>query len=155
MKSTYSSKYTDRKVTAAQKMAEIMCENLARKEHSALPFKFWNTPKWEKHYKIQLFAANGLLKLYSAEAIFRGLRDKRASNIYSLNAPFVIDELFQNEQKRIDREAVELANNPAPEEKVVTTEKPRQTFISKKSILSKLKGLDDGEGQEADKREGT
>lgn len=148
MKSTYTSKYTDRKVTAAQIMAEIMCENLARKEHVALPFKFWNTPKWEKHYKTQLFAANGLLKLYSAEAILCGLRDKRASNIYSLNAPFVLDELFTNEQKRIDREAIMLANTPAPEEKVVTLEKPRQTFIRKQSILSKLKGLDDGEEPE-------
>lgn len=155
MKSTYSSKYTDRKVTAAQRIAEIMCENLARKEHTALPFKFWNTPKWEKHYKVQLLAANSLLKLYCAEAIFCGLRDKRASNIYSLHAPFLLDELFTGEQKRIDREAVEIKNAPTPEVKVVTTEKPRQTFIGKKSILSKLKGLDDGEGQETSKREGT
>lgn len=143
MKQSYNSKYTDRKVTAAQKMAEIMCENLARKEHLALPLKFWNTPKWEKHFKLQLMNANSLLKLYSAEVIFRSLRDYKASNIYSLNAPF-LDDILKREKVKLEKEIKEIESMPVPEVKVVVNEQPRKVFV-KKSILSTLEELEDGE----------
>lgn len=142
MKQVYESKYTDRKITAAQKMAEIMCENLARKEHVALPPKFWNTSKWEKHFKSQVLSANSLMKLYSVEAIFRALRDKRAERTYSLNAPF-LDDVLKGKQIEVEREAAALANAPVTPECKPTNEKPRPTFVQKKSVL---RGLDDGEG---------
>jgi hypothetical protein len=139
MKQVYTSRYTDRKITAAQRIAEIVCEKLADKEKKVLTDKFWNKPEWEKVYKQQLYLANSLLKLYSAEAIIAALRDKRAYDVYSLGADFVLDKIFQEEQAKIDNRE---ANMIAPPEQELVKELPRQP-VKKKSIYSKLMRLDD------------
>jgi hypothetical protein len=142
MKAVYTSKYTDRKLTAAQKIAEVICEKQATKRAEQLIYRFWNSPKWEKEFKTQLFFANSLLKLYSLQAILAGLKDKRAYGVYSLGAAFILDEIFKEEQAKLDKAEAEFKDAPAPEEKQVVMEKPRPKFQQKgKNLLSKLEGL--------------
>jgi len=141
-KAVYTSKYTDRKLTAAQKIAEVICEKQALKKAEPLFFRFWNSPKWEKEFKTQLFFANSLLKLYSPQAILTGLKDKRAYSVHSLGASFILDEIFKEEQEKLDKAEEAFKKAPPPEEKKVVVEKPRPKFNQKeKNLFSKLEGL--------------
>ena len=125
-------------VTAAQYIAELMCERQARRKKLDLPQKFWQIDHWKKPYKIQLIAAQGLLKIYDAKAILNALKAKDGSNIYSLHAPH-IDDIIKREQASLDRKP------DAPEKEVIrksTTERPRDHVV-KKTALGKLRDLDD------------
>jgi hypothetical protein len=99
-----------------------------------LPQKFWNLPKWSKTFKLQVFAVNSLLKLYSKEAIIAAFN--RLKNAYSLNCP-ILDTILKEEQRKIDIKA-EL-----PKEEIIvpvtTNSAPQKPFSPKGN---KLKGLD-------------
>lgn len=122
-------------ITAAQYIAEIMCERLARKDKEDLPVKFWNTPKWQRTFKQQILAAHSILKLHKADAIIAAL--KKTPTVLSLRAEWLQPIIQECQQKlkivitTIDK--LEVAS---------TTEKPRETFVTKKSTLSKLRDLD-------------
>ena len=100
-------------VTAEQYIAELMCERQARRKKLDLPQKFWQIDHWKKPYKIQLIAAQGLLKIYDAKAILNALKAKDGSNIYSLHAPH-IDDIIKREQASLDRKP------DTPEKEVIT-----------------------------------
>ena len=125
-------------VTAAQYIAELMCEKQARRKKLDLPQKFWQIDYWKKPYKIQLIAAQGLLKIYDVKAILNALKAKDGSNIYSLHAPH-LDDIIKREQASLDRKPA------APEKEITrksTTERPRDHVV-KKTALGKLRDLDD------------
>ena len=101
--SEYTSRYTDRLVSAPQYIAEIMCERIAKsKKMGDLPTKFWNLPDWKKLFKQQLLLAFSLLKIYSDGAIINGLANPKSFKAYSLGASHILDTIFQAEQKKID-----------------------------------------------------
>ena len=140
--SRYESKYGGNFVSPAQFISEMMCERLAKKQKSDLPFKFWSTPKWKRAFMTNILAANGLLKIYSARAIITALN--KSFNVYSLRAPW-LDDVIKQEQEKIDSyvEKIEEAPTPSPAQPVNTTEKPRDNFIqNKNNTLNKLRALD-------------
>ena len=125
-------------VTAAQYIAELMCERQALRKKLDLPQKFWQIDHWKKPYKIQLIAAQGLLKIYEPKAILNALKARDGSNIYSLHAPHLYD-IIKREQKALQ------TKQPAVESKInrkSTTERPRDHVV-KKTALGKLRDLDD------------
>ena len=77
--SKYPSRYThgDKKVTAAQYLAEVVCERQAQKDKKELPKQFWNLPHWKKRFTSQLFAARGLLKLYDEVVVIKAIKSKK------------------------------------------------------------------------------
>jgi hypothetical protein len=137
----FTSRYTDKSVTAAQYLAERICERIAQRDKVDLSFKFWNQTKWKRTFLYQVQVASGLLKIYRAEAIIAALR--KTPRIYSLNAQF-LDPLIRVEQDAIERYEKQVAEKP-PEEsiqpEVNTAEKPRPAFTEKKSSLNKLREL--------------
>ncbi len=139
----YQSRYSpDKLVSAGQYITELICEKKARIDGKDLPVKFWNLPKWNAFYRQQIGSANSLLKKYEAAAIIRALQSSAAYNIFSLRAP-QLDRIIQEEQRRLDiiKKNSELAVELKPAD---INAKPRQQQI-KRTTLSKLRELDDGE----------
>ena len=135
----YPSRYSDdKKVTAAQYLAEFMCERQAQKNKKELPKRFWNLPHWTKKFKSQLFAAYGLLKLYDEVAIIRAVKSKEARYIYSLRAP-TLDDIIKEQQRML-----ELDKAKAKDADVIRKDikaKPREHQV-KNTIFGKLSELD-------------
>lgn len=87
MNKKYKSRYgAVSNITAAQYLVEFIMERAAKKEKATLPFKFWNIPKWNKTFRMQIKYANDLLKDYTEEEIFAALRTKKGERVYSLGA---------------------------------------------------------------------
>ena len=136
----YPSRYSDdKKVTAAQYLAEFMCERQAQKNKKELPKRFWNLPHWAKKFKSQLFAAYGLLKLYNETALIRAVKSKEARSIYSLRAP-ILDDIVKEQQRilELDKDKSKDANIVRKNTKV----KPRDYQI-KDTVIGKLSELDE------------
>jgi len=115
----YDSKYTDKKVSAAQVVTEKICESIARKNKKVLPIKFWELPEYNKIFKRQIIAANKLLKVFSCEAIIKALSDPQTKWMYSLSIPNLIPfiEKYQKElesHKTIDIKPSDITQKPRP-----------------------------------------
>lgn len=134
MKTTFTSRYTDKSITAAQYLAERICERIAQRGKTDLCFKFWNQTKWRRIFLYQVQIANGLLKIYRPEAIIIALR--KTPKIYSLNAQF-LDPIIRVEQDAIEKQERKVVEETFSQ--VDTTQKPRPTFTEKKSVLNKLR----------------
>lgn len=100
-KKRYPSKYSEGFLTAAQYIVEIVCEHKAFVDRQKLKEQFWKDPLWEKFYKLQMIAANGLLRTYREEAIISALKSKKASRTYSLRATW-LDDIIKEEQHKIE-----------------------------------------------------
>jgi hypothetical protein len=136
MKAKYKSRYTDRLVTVAQYLAELVCERQAKKEKTDLFFHFWQHPRWKRTFLYQVQLANGLLKLYAEEAILTAL--KKNPGIYSLNANF-LDPLIQAEQEKcVIAQEKEQPHQPLPE---VNVNKPPRPKYDNQTPLHKLRDL--------------
>src|SRR3972149_4018284 len=96
-KTIYNSNYTNKKVTAANYLIEILFEKIAKREKKELPQKFWNHSDWSKQYKIQIIHANTLLKEFPISVIIAALNDQQCWKITSLGARFLLDPLLQRE----------------------------------------------------------
>jgi hypothetical protein len=84
----FDSKYTDKKVTAAQWAAERMCERRAAAEGlGPLPPQFWKQARWLKFFRQQVTYANGMVKDYGHEPLISLLKDKEFNWGYSLGSP--------------------------------------------------------------------
>ena len=81
MTKRYPSKYTDKEVTAANYIVELVCENRARDLEIPLPYKFWNLPEWKGYYFFQLKQAQKLLKSLSPLSIMKAVRHTNASSL--------------------------------------------------------------------------
>jgi hypothetical protein len=115
MKRKYPSRYSINKdgshkdVTAAQYIAELICEKRAASMNRELPTKFWELEEWAKYYKYQIMLAYKLLKQFSDKAIVKGLFDPKCHNVFSLNNPWLksiihkYNELKEPEVKHIDK----------------------------------------------------
>ncbi len=137
-KSNYKSPSTGEYCTAAQYIAEIVCQRQAEKDNVGTPaYKFWNTDKWKKSYTHQIILANRLVKKHDERAIIKALKSARGKSIYSLRFPG-LEDLIKKEQENLNRsdykESIDIEN-------VDTSKKPRRPF-GNKSSFSKLRDLD-------------
>lgn len=83
----YKSRYgADSDITAAQYLVEFIMERIAKKDKVTLPYKFWNIPRWNKVFRMQIKYANELLSEYSEGEVFAALKTKQGQRIFSLGA---------------------------------------------------------------------
>lgn len=138
-KSRYKSPSTGEYCTAAQYIAELMCQRMAEKENAgSLAYKFWNTDKWKAAYKHQLVLANRLVKKHDERAIIKALKSGRGRNIFSLRFP-KLEQMIKQAEKEIKRSD---EKDDIIKHKENTTHLKRKQF-GKESELSKLRKLDD------------
>lgn len=136
--SRYRSPSTGDFCTAAQYLAEIICQRQANRDKvGTLPYKFWNNSKWKKVYIRQVALANKLVKSYGDDFI-RFIKSRSGSKIISLSARNIESQYKNFLEKNPVREAgttvLEL------EKKMY---KPRQSFGGK-SLFSRLKEVEGG-----------
>jgi hypothetical protein len=145
--SPYPSKYAPGAwVSAAQRLAELMCERQALSKKQALPLRFWQLPHWEAEYRKQLRFANALFKLFRPAAVGVALRTPRGRKVYSLGATW-FDDAVRAADERLAREEAALreiqeaarANPPPPAAGPAPQTRP--AFTGGKSTANKLKGL--------------
>lgn len=96
----YKSLIDGHECTQQHYLVEFVISRKAKKLGLSLPHKFWNTDEWKKEYKLQMIAANSLLKIFTATEILEGLRSKEGNWIYSLQNRTLIDII--NRQKVIE-----------------------------------------------------
>jgi hypothetical protein len=83
MSKDYKSKYgLNIQITAAQYIAEMMCERKAQKNGQALWPYFWKDKEWQKEFVHQCSLANKFLKQYPPLVIIQTLLSNRT--VYSL-----------------------------------------------------------------------
>lgn len=134
----FPSKYSNGKeVTAAQYLAEMICERLAHKNKKDLHYRFWINAEWEKEYKGQIAAANKLLSKYDIKHIIAALSTYHGRKIYSLRAPHLVDMIIRESQKKTItkkpiNQDIDRSNNSVGKK------------YNKTNILDKLKDIDDG-----------
>lgn len=147
--SKYPSRYgKSRWVTAAQYLAEVMCERRARAEKKTLPPEFWKDEHWGNLYRQQVAAASRLIKRLDPEGTGSGaaavsafLKTERGKTCYSLMGAWVVPLVeVAHRAVVLRREAAPPVQEEAPREEVGQGG-PREAFVAKKSILSKLEGL--------------
>jgi len=80
----YQSSYTDKKVSAAQYIAEIMCSRRAKSLGEELPSQFWNAPHWKSYFLYQIRACPEAIKIYGERALIKAIKDSRSSTIFSI-----------------------------------------------------------------------
>ena len=140
---SYKSRYSiDLWITAAQYIAEIICERVA-KHHKlgSLPYEFWKDEiAWGKLYKAQIILASKYLKQYPAEVILAGLNSPNGKKVYSLGAKFILDKVFKDQMKKY------IKTKPVVQEKVVIEDIKVDTVIAQPKDISitnnPFKGLD-------------
>lgn len=130
----FQSRYShDKLVTAAQYITELICEKKAKCD---LPQQFWKHPKWEKFYRQQIVAANGLLKKYQAKAIILALKSDKTYSVYSLRHPN-LPHIILTEQERLEQQ--ELTQKVEVTRQDVMVRPPEKNV---RNSLSRLKELD-------------
>lgn len=148
----YPSKYgVSRWVSAAQFLAEIMCERRARQEKRVLPVSFWNKDEfWKSYFVQQVTAANRLMnrldpekKGTGAKALSLFLRGDRGKTCTSLSPGWLVPIVEEIHRGVVFRQEVpvpvEPKQEPAPQEEVVVTKaEVREAFAPRQSVLSKL-----------------
>lgn len=136
----YPSKYSNGKqVSSAQYITEIICENRAKMLKKDLHYRFWVTKEWSQYYRNQIGSANKLLEKYSDTAIIRALNNPKASKIYSLRAPHLLP-IIEQEESKLETQNTELTIDI---DRVSDPKFQATNFNTKKSILSRLKDIDD------------
>lgn len=133
----YKSHSSGEPCTAAQLIAEIFITRQEAIKKNIVPSKFWNLPKYKKRYIFAVIQANGLLKLYSGEAIIAALMSKDGSWIAWPGVDALVP-LIEKEEARIEKFKADL---DSVTETVRKDPKPMNKFGSK-SMLSKLRDLD-------------
>lgn len=134
-KQRFKSEYAvDTYVTAAQYLAELMCERIAKKEKRHLPDRFWQTDDWKKVFNLQIIKANEWLKEYDISVILKGLRTPAASKIFSLGFKSALKPIFDR-QKKI--EGQKMPEQVTVVEKSDIMEKPRSA-PTKRNVLKDL-----------------
>ena len=136
----YRSPSTGEFCTAAQYIAEIICQRIADKDKlGALAYKFGNQDKWKKIYIRQVSLANKLVKEYGDDFV-RFVKSKSGKYIISLGMRD-IKQKFERFKKTLDK--------PDPDDtiEVKKTEnlvyKPRQSF-GNKTLVQRIKEVDNG-----------
>ena len=137
-KSRYRSPSSGDYITCAQYIAEVMCTRMAEKENvGTQAHKFWNLPKWQKHYQHQVILANRLVKKYPEAAIVKAINSNECRRMYSLRFP-PLESIIQKYQKIIEQQS----QNSTTLEVEEIAQARRNKSYGKKTKLQKLRELD-------------
>lgn len=139
--SKYKSPNTGEYVMASQYIAEVIINRKADKEGVKLEYKYWNNKEHKYHsdFKGQVSQAAKLLKKYSSKAIIKTMND--LFWCFSLRSKVFLDKLEQNN-------AIIIKNEQEAKGKVIEVGDPnkvKETSSSKKTILSRLRAIKNGE----------
>ncbi len=137
----YKSSFSGRDVTAAQYLAETMCNRQAIKKKERLVDKFWNTPKWRMPFKQQILAAHALLKIYEPEEIIAAIMRKDALWIFSLRFPG-LNQIILEEKDRLDKLKNRLSNVEIPTYDDSRSDVLPAEPFKPESKINKLRNLD-------------
>lgn len=136
----YPSKYApDTWLNIAQYLAEEMCERLAKRHEVTLTTRFWERQPWAETFRVQLYFANSLRKVFSETALLNGIHRSEVKHVYSLGAKHILNTIFKQEENKLRMK--DLEPEIAIEEEwqpIDINEKPRQVFTTNKSA----RGLD-------------
>lgn len=132
----FTSKYTDKKITAAQLIAERLCELIAAQKKTSLVQQFWQDDLWKKVFSWQVVLANRLLKKWSQQALLEALSMPENKRITSL-ATVRFQNTVAERQKKIDSMAKKVYDTI----EVAEPTKPREAFSGGKSVLTNLGDL--------------
>ena len=132
--SKYMSPSTGEYCTAAQYIAEIICQRIADKDKvGTLAYKFWNNEKWKKTYIRQVGLANKLVKEWGDEAVVRFIKSKKGSKILSLGMKGIEDQIEFFKSSLDNRESGAII------EVIKSLEyAPRKSF-GQKNLITKIK----------------
>lgn len=134
----YISKYSNGKyVSPAQYITEMICENKAKIDKKDLHYRFWLNKEWSAFFRNQIATANKLVKTYGDKAVIKALKNDKASRIYSLRSPVLLDI--------IKKEAFILSQQQPPMSKNYDRNidiSKRRNLRTSKNIRSKLEDID-------------
>lgn len=134
----YISKYSNGKyVSPAQYITEMICENKAKIDKKDLHYRFWLNKEWSAFFRNQIATANKLVKTYGDKAVIKALKNDKASRIYSLRSPVLLDI--------IKKEAFILSQQQPPVPKNYDRNidiSKRRNLRTTKNIRSKLEDID-------------
>lgn len=134
------SKYTDKEITPAQYLAELMCERKYRKLGVSLPKKFWSDERYRKEFLFQKRNADQLLAYRDFRDILAALQDKRGVSIHSLSAKWLDPIIEEYAVKRSNLAVVAGIKGPKPPEIQTVASGTPESFYggTVKTNLSKL-----------------
>jgi hypothetical protein len=135
MTDNYKSHSSGEPCSAAQLIAEILITRQEQKKKNIVPHKFWNIPKYKRRYIFAVIQANGLLKLYSGDAIIAALM---ANNWIAWANDGSLPQLIEKEEIRIKKLKADLETVT---DTVHKKSKPMKAY-GKQNMLSKLRDLD-------------
>lgn len=132
MSTKYPSKYTDKLVTTANHITEILMERLAKKEKRSLGPNFWLDETWKKQYNQCLVQVTRSLAAYSEKAIIQSIRD----NEWAFTLTPLKNAIAKNQKQ------IELRESTKPEE--IKQETVDSTVLEERKSFktSKLGNLD-------------
>jgi len=135
--------------SAPQYIAEVMCLRKAERENKgSLAFKFWNKSQ-KKAYQAQIVAVQKLVSEFGSDVILAFINSKNGQRLYSLGhynpLPFIKDMVKEFAKTYVPPKAI----IEEVKEKIDIKQKPRKVFVEKKkSIFSKLKELENKDGED-------
>lgn len=118
----HPSKYTDKKVTSAQKLAEIMCDRRAKGLNQELPWQFWKQKNWLQYFMYQVKHATPLLAKHSFDKIDSLLKEDPWTILSSLRS-----KKFENALEKYNYVKVEVK----PTKEIDKKENKKFTKINK------------------------
>lgn len=134
----YRSKFSidDYYISAAEVVAEKLCENRAKMQKCKLPDKFWEDIQWKQLYKSQSLIAKGLLKIYPLDAIIYALNSS-CQFVYSLHSAKIDIAAKEYIKKRTISETIK---DKVVEEKeqLDINDGPRKQFNNPNNLLGRL-----------------
>lgn len=133
----YASRYTDKLVTPANHIVEILMERKASKDGKKLVREFWSQAEYRRHYQLNLLQVAKLLNIYSEKAIINALN--REVWAWSLGGPKIKQAILEEEAKlaRLETQKVVSQKEVSPVKMDENLPTSRPSFGT-----SKLKGLD-------------
>lgn len=140
--SPYKSLYGAGWISERQYLAEGMCARKARAGGNELTPRFWNETYWKKEFLLQLRHAANLLQNYDIGSIIKALRHPDAKRIYSLGLKSVLVPLIDKIQQ--DLETQSEIQTRLVIESVDVNQRPRPPFSRGKSILQRLREIENG-----------
>jgi hypothetical protein len=141
--SKFQSKFGAGYITAAQYLAELICEHKSKRDRTPLPYRFWSRPPWKQFFLNQVLAAHALLKQYDADIVIQAVNDPRCYNVFSLRAKWKLEPVLKEKKRIKDSKDKHIKLQT----KTPTTQQPRKP-LGKKSLFSKLKEINDGGEEE-------
>lgn len=139
-KSKYKHQSTGDYCTCAAYIAEIMCmRNAEHKNVGSLPYKFWNHKPWDWTFKRQVFEARKLLKKFPEAAVVKAIHSDEFRGIFSLNNKRALGIIAKYAT------IVEQTTQSVQQLEVVEQPTTRTATFGRKSILSKIRGIENGE----------